>query len=136
RDVYETKQTEFGPAQRLTIEHPDDKPVVYKVETAADNNTSSQETPSRQPKSDPVSFANSDFWIVDFGLEFLRWPEQRMLKKEMRKGRSCKVIESVNPSPEKIGYSKVHSWIDSETGGLIRAESFDWEGKLLKEFSV
>ena len=31
-----------------------------------------------------IPFADSDFWIADLGLEFFHWPEQKILKKEIR----------------------------------------------------
>src|SRR5436190_1178348 len=42
-------------------------------------------------------FAGSDFWLCDLALEFLHWPEQKILKTELRKTLSCKVLESINP---------------------------------------
>jgi hypothetical protein len=79
-------------------------------------------------------FANSDFWICDLGLEFFHWPEQKILKKENRRSRACNVLESTNPNPSANGYSRVVSWIDEESGGIVHAEAFDAQNKLLKEF--
>jgi Outer membrane lipoprotein-sorting protein len=79
-------------------------------------------------------FAGSDFWIADLGLEFFHWPGQKILKHEMRRGRACKVLESTNPNPSPNGYSRVVSWIDNETLGIVQAEAYDAKGKLLKEF--
>ncbi|HEX3890312.1 MAG TPA: outer membrane lipoprotein-sorting protein [Verrucomicrobiae bacterium] len=79
-------------------------------------------------------FANSDFWIADLGLEFFHWPEQKILKKETRKTRSCNVLESTNPNPSTNGYSRVVSWIDEEGGFPIHAEAYDAQNKLLKVF--
>jgi hypothetical protein len=81
-----------------------------------------------------IPFANSDFWIVDLGLEFFHWPEQKVLKKEVRRSRGCTVLESTNPNPSTNGYSRVVSWIDGETLGIVHAEAYDANGKLLKEF--
>lgn len=81
-----------------------------------------------------VAFAESDFWKSDLGLEFFHWPEQRVLKWEMKRSFGCKVLESKNPNPAGSGYSRVLSWIHEETGGLIQAEAYDRRGKLLKEF--
>ena len=83
-----------------------------------------------------VPFAGSDFWLADLGLEFLNWPTQRLLRKEIRRGQSCAVLESVNPHPAPGAYSRVVSWIDIETDGIINAEAYDSKGKLLKEFAV
>ncbi|MGD0087807.1 MAG: outer membrane lipoprotein-sorting protein [Verrucomicrobiota bacterium] len=79
-------------------------------------------------------FAGSDFWIADLGLDFFHWPEQKILKHEMRRGRACQVLESTNPDPTPAGYSRVVSWIDNETLGIVQAEAYDAKGDLLKEF--
>lgn len=86
-----------------------------------------------------IPFANSDFWLADLGLEFLHWPGQRIVheaKIKMRKGRPCKVLESVNPQPDAAGYTRVRSWIDIETGQPILAEAYGPDNKLMKEFEI
>jgi len=80
-------------------------------------------------------FAGSDFWLCDLGLEFFHWPEQKVLKHEMRRGQGCKVLESTNPEASTNGYSRVVSWIDNDTLGIVQAEAYDAKGKLLKEFA-
>jgi hypothetical protein len=80
--------------------------------------------------------AGSDFYLADLGLEFLHWPEQKIVKKEMRKSRSCRVVESKAPNASDSVYSRVLSWIDFETGNLIMAEAYDSKDRLLKEFSI
>ncbi|MGH7994677.1 MAG: outer membrane lipoprotein-sorting protein, partial [Limisphaerales bacterium] len=79
-------------------------------------------------------FAGSDFWVADLGLEFFHWPEQKVLKKEFRRNCSCVVLESTNPNPGINGYSRVDSWIDEESDGIVMARAYDMNGKLLKEF--
>ena len=81
-----------------------------------------------------VSFAGSDFWLADLGLEFFHWPQQKVLKREVRSSRGCAVLESVNPNPTTNAYARVLSWIDSEGGAIIQAEAYDANGKLLKKF--
>jgi hypothetical protein len=83
-----------------------------------------------------VSFAGSDFWICDLGLEFFHWPEQKILPKttNLKRGRSYTLLESTNPNPSTNGYSRVLSWIDKETGGILEAEAYDAQGKKLKVF--
>jgi len=80
-------------------------------------------------------FANSDFWIVDLSLEFFHWPGQKILKKENKRSRGCMVLESTNPEPSTNSYSRVVSWIDEESGGIVQAEAYDFKNKLLKEFA-
>ncbi len=79
-------------------------------------------------------FAGSDFWLCDLGLEFLHWPGQKILRGDTARGRLCKVLESTNPDPSPNGYSRVDSWIDNETLGIVEARAYDAKGKLLKEF--
>jgi hypothetical protein len=79
-------------------------------------------------------FADSDFWLADLGMEFFHWPEQKILKKEVKRSRGCAVLESTNPNPSANGYSRVVSWIDEESGGIVQAFAYDAQGKKLKEF--
>ena len=83
-----------------------------------------------------IPFAGSDFWIADLGLEFFHWPEQKILPNptSLKCGRSYTLLESTNPNPSTNGYSRVLSWIDKETGGILEAEAYDARGKLLKIF--
>jgi hypothetical protein len=81
-----------------------------------------------------VPFAGSDFWIADLGLEFLHWPKQRLLRKEMRHSQFCHVLESSNPGAGTNGYARVVAWIKAENGGLIHADAYDSQNQLLKQF--
>ena len=83
-----------------------------------------------------IPFARSDFWQCDLGLEFLHWPAQKILPKttNLKRGREYTLLESTNPSPSTNGYSRVLSWIDKESGGILQAEAYDARGKLLKVF--
>ena len=83
-----------------------------------------------------IPFAGSDFWIADLGLEFFHWPEQKILPNPtpLKRSRSYTLLESINPNPSTNGYSRVLSWIDKESGGILEADAFDTKGKLLKVF--
>ena len=83
-----------------------------------------------------IPFAGSDFWISDFGLEFLFWPEQKILKKEFHKNCACVVLESTNPHPATNGYARVISWIDEESGSVIEAKAYDGSDQPLKDFNL
>jgi len=96
--------------------------------------TSNGESNAPLPNDYNASFANSDFWVGDLGLEFLRWPAQKILRGDTAAGRLCKVLESTNPNPAPNGYSRVLSWIDNETLGIVEAEAYDAKNKKLKEF--
>jgi len=81
-----------------------------------------------------VPFANSDFQLGDLGLEFFHWPGQKILKRETHRSRGCAVLESTNPHPSANGYSRVVSWIDNESLGIVEAYAYDAGGKELKDF--
>ena len=116
-----------APQEILIIRHSPARPNEYEwrrgdVISKPDGNTATN------------SFAGSDFALLDLGLEFFNWPTQILALKEMRKGRGCQVLES-RPAAVTI-YSRVLSWIDEETNGILMAEAYDARGKLLKEFEV
>ena len=135
QDVYETQPVDGQPGEVLVIKHFPDKPNEYLHTVVTDRSAPLQLT--RLERTETFRpFAGSDFFIADLGLEFLHWPSQKIVEKEMRKGRSCRVIESINPHPAPGRYSRVLSWLDYETGNIILAEGYDHQGKLLKAFSI
>lgn len=89
-------------------------------------------------KSSP--FAGSEFLAADLGLDFLNWPGQRLLKKDIRSGQSCYIIESTNLATNALPYSRVVTWLDIDSvrdfgaPAIVYAEAYDQRGKLLKEF--
>jgi len=91
-------------------------------------------TPLAAEDAAALSFAGSDFAAGDLGLEFLRWPVQRLLKKEMRRSQSCNVLESIQTNAPTGSYSRVVSWLDIDTGGIVIAEAFNGNRKQVKEF--
>ncbi len=130
--IYDSGGTPGAPPERLTIVHAPGQSNVYLSASGTDLSR-----PQRlRPEQLVLPFAGSDFWMMDLGLEFFHWPQQRLVKIEMRRGRSSRVLESANPHPAPGGYSRVLSWIDVETDGLLRAEAYDLKNQLLKEFNV
>jgi len=130
-EVTTTNWTSFYSAQRGTnslpgfsVEHRAGLPNVYRDDMGEELAA----TQLFQP------FAESDFWLADLGLEFFHWPEQRVLRWEVKRSCGCKVLESRNPNPPPGGYARVISWIHDESLGIVQAEAYDARGKLLKEF--
>jgi hypothetical protein len=133
--IYQTRPTEKRPAERLIIRHAANKPNEYLF-----GRGSQLEHPQPVGKDQlAMPFGGSDFWLMDLGLDFLHWPNQHLIKLEkpdMRKSRPCDRLESQNPTAPPGSYSRVVSFIDKETGGLIVAEAFDAQNKMIKSFSV
>ena len=80
------------------------------------------------------SFAGSDFSVGDLTLNFFHWPGQKVLKKDIHRSCGCIVLESTNPEPGTNGYSRVMSWIDTDSLGIVEAYAYDRNGKQLKDF--
>jgi hypothetical protein len=137
--VYEAQRPDGSTLERLAIVHEAGRANRYSL--------------SRRDRPDgalhdavPVTggqlmtpFAETDFWLADLGRDFVFWPEQRIVEEakiRMRKSRPCRVLESRNPGTGATGYTRVRSWIDRESGGVILAEAFGPDDKLMKEFEV
>ena len=120
---------------RLTVIHSGEQPNRYElVNPAAPSATNAAPRLLGQDQI-MAPFAGSDFWIADLGLEFLHWPKQRLLRKEMRHSKFCYVLESVNSQPVPGGYSRVVSWlIFDPPHGIVHADAFDARGDLIKQF--
>jgi len=117
-----------GARESLVIVHTDGAPNRYFYQAPRGNPVGVSGDATMSP------VAGSDFWIADLGLEFLHWPKQTLLKKEVKRSRGCSVLESVNPHPSAGGYARVVSWLDSESGGVVQAFAYDANNQLLKEF--
>jgi hypothetical protein len=126
--------------ERLTVLHSINRYNHYLYSTYSNTNifdTNSEPTGFDRRlygNESMIPFAGSDFWLGDLGLEFLHWPGQKILRGDTARMRLCKVLESTNPNPSTNGYSRVDSWIDNETLGIVEARAYDANGKLLKEF--
>ena len=132
-EVYEitSDQTNFA---RLTVIHDSNRPNQYDLQKNGIVKTSGEGYLTGNEAMIP--FGGSDFWAADLGLEFIHWPDQKLLKKVVRSSRGCSVLESTNPDLATNGYSRVVSWIDSESLGPLHAEAYDAKGRLLKEYDT
>jgi len=136
-NLYEASPVAASPGVNLVIAHSGQQPNTYFLSQLAGPGASP--SPPRQLQNSELMspFAGSDFWIADLGLDFLHWPQQRVLRKQMRKGLSCDVLQSVNPRPVPGGYVRVVTWIAinrPEDIVIVHADAFDSQDKLLKEF--
>ena len=130
--VYEAAPVANAPGEIFTVSHSDGQPNRYFLSQPIS-------APPKELAGNQLMapFAGSDFWLVDLGLDFLQWPQQRVLKKQMRKTLFCDVLQSTNPNPDRGAYSRVVSWIAVNRPDEIvvtHADAYDALGKLLKEF--
>ena len=135
--VYETLPSAGSPGgMRLTVIHSGEQPNRYELINPAAARRHQRRRPRNWHQDQIMApFAGSDFWIADLGLEFLHWPKQRLLKKEMRHSKFCYVLESVNPQPVPGGYSRVVSWlIFDPPHGIVHADAYNARGERIKQF--
>ncbi|MBL9139356.1 MAG: outer membrane lipoprotein-sorting protein [Verrucomicrobiales bacterium] len=123
-----------GRRESLTVVNPENAAPHFILHRASGDGRVTESRPER-PDEMFAAFAGTDFWFVDLGMVFLHWPEQRVTGRETRRTRTCDVLESVNPQVAAGGYRRVLTWVDVETGGIVRAEAYDAQDRLLKEFS-
>lgn len=135
RAVYQVFETTGAVLQTLVVHYAADGSTRYEF-TVLEPGGGRAEVRHLTGEEAGVPFARSDFWLTDLGLEFLRWPQQRVLRSETRKGRPCRVLESRPGRIRPDRYARVLSWVDREYQGLLRAEAYGPEGRLWKEFSI
>ncbi len=131
---YETAGTTNGGAERLVIQHSTNGPNQYRYARASGAEAGAAPLKPVAPEDAGMALAGSDFSLADLGLEFLHWPEQLRLRDETRLDRSCYVLESRNPPGR--GITRVKSYFDKESGGLLIADGYDGDGRVVKEFSL
>jgi YD repeat-containing protein len=131
--VYQSFPADGVPGEELTVVHTGKQTNEYSLTRSTGPNAPA--VPSRLSGDGVmIPFARSDFWVADLGLDFLHWPGQRVLRREMRHGQPCAVLESINPHPAPGGYARVVSWVDTDNGGILHADAYDPAGQLIKEF--
>ena len=120
---------------KLTVIHADNTPNRYEL-IELGGSAATNAAPRRLTGNEAmIPFAGSDFWLADLGLEFFHWPNQRLLRKEIRHSKSCDVLESINPQPGSGGYARVVTWITlDDPHGIVHADAYDARGELLKQF--
>lgn len=121
-------------ATTIRIVRNENQPNQYQVSPSGSGEGETNATKVLTGDQAMIPFAESDFWLADLGLEFFSWPQQKLLKKELRSGQACSVLESTNPKPGEGSYARVVSWIDIDTGGIVHAEAYDTKGSRLKRF--
>lgn len=130
--VYQTFDASGAPRAGLRIVHTPGGTNAYFF--SPDSEKIGLKPVSGAELSQPLG--GSDFWLMDLGLEFFHWPNQRLLGHRMSRSRSCYILESTQTDPPSGQYSRVVALVDVETSGLIQAEAYDAGNKLVKQFTI
>ncbi len=101
-----------------------DKSYRLKEVTANSN----KEVPAAQYS---VGIRGTDLTYDDISFRYLYWPKKQLIGDETIRTRKCYVVDLYNPA--RLGeYYMVRIFVDKESGGLVRMQSYDWNGKLIK----
>ena len=119
-------------AEKLTVTYHPGQPPTAAYESPGHAIVTSSMLDNLSLRNQP--FAGSDFSIGDLDLSFLTWPSQKVLKKDIHRSRGCIILISTNPHPSVNDYSRVQSWVDTETLGIVEAYAYDADGKEMKDF--
>jgi hypothetical protein len=105
-----------------------DKGYRLKEVTAGSN----REVPAAMYGS-PVR--GTDLTYDDLSFRYLYWPKRVKIGEESIKTRKCYVVDLYNPQ-RTGGYYLVRIFVDRESGGLMRMQAYDWNGKRIKTCTV
>ena len=139
--IFEGINTNFESGEKLRIIHHESKPSEYTVVHVCQSgqtfsNLDIWGVGILPEKELTMPFSQSDFWSCDLGLEFFHWPDQKILPKtiNLKRGREYTLLESTNPNRSTNSYSRVVTWIDKETGGILEAEALRCERQTAQGF--
>jgi len=128
--------TQAGPLIRYSFSEPDE---VLQLKLGENNSRLDLVTDSAPEKfpADKLKekVRGTGITYEDLTLEFLYWPNARVLGDETVRTRSCWKLQVVAASHDSQ-YWNVLVWVDKASGALMRMEGYDWEGKLAKRFEV
>lgn len=80
---------------------------------------------------------NNDAGLLEPGVGFLSWPLRKSLGMETIKTRKCRVIDFMNPSRSGgESYYLIRTFIDTETGILMRLQSYNRDGRREMAFTM
>ncbi len=77
----------------------------------------------------------TDVTYDDLSMRFLYWPNAKIAKEEIVKGRKTWKVVVRNPDG-KGAYSTVECWIDKASGGLIKMLGYNPQGRPIRRFEV
>jgi hypothetical protein len=98
-----------------------------------DQTTAGQQVLSGARLSDSVR--GSDVTYEDLSLRFIYWKNAKYEGEQHVRTITCSMILT-QPTNRNSNYSAVRLWIAKDRGALIKAEGYNWQGKVVKRFEV
>jgi hypothetical protein len=116
-----------NPKQNISL-NITDKSYRLKEITANSN----REVP---PSMYSTGVRGTDLTYDDISFRYLYWPKKVKVGEETIKTRRCYVVDLYNP--QRLGeYYLVRIFVDKESGGMMRMQAYDWNGKIVKSCTV
>lgn len=126
-----------GPQVRYEFRGP--PPTAVQVRYNEDGSELVESGPEGSGKLTAANFdkhiLGSDLTYEDLALRFVYWPRAVIEGKDTVKLRSAWKLRLTAPN-HRTQYGSARVWVDKDSGGLVRVEGFDWQGKLIKRFEV
>lgn len=135
--VFPFRLTADGPLVRYQFRGT--PPTVVQVRYNAED---SQLEESADGSTEKLTQANFDKKILgtdlayeDLALRFIYWSRATITGEDSIRTRAAWKL-MLNAPTHHTQYSSVNLWVDKESGALLQAEAYDWQGKLIKRFEV
>ncbi len=126
-----------GPQVRYEFRGP--PPTAVEVHYNKDGSELVESGPEGSGKLSPANFdkhiLGSDLTYEDLALRFVYWPQAVIEGNDSIKTRDAWKLRLTAPN-HRTQYASVLVWVDKGSGGLVRVDGFDWQGKLTKRFEV
>ena len=116
-----------GPPETLKLQLTDSGSILSDEEAGA------RQTLAGPKLQEPVR--GTDITFEDLSLRFIYWKNARLNGEQRVRAITCSIVD-VQPPSRNSEYSTVRLWIAKDRGALIKAEGFDWQGKLVKRFEI
>lgn len=114
-------------------------PTAVQVRYNEEGSELVESGPEGSGKLTPANFdkhiLGSDLTYEDLALRFLYWPRAVIEGNDSIKTRDAWKLRLTAPN-HRTQYGSVLVWVDKDSGGLLRVDGFDWQGKLIKRFEV
>ena len=136
-DVFPFKLVADGTTVRY--EFAGQPPTTVQVRYDQDNSQLEESTGGSTEKLTPGNFdktiLGTDMTYEDLALRFLYWSRATLVGSDNVDLRGAWKVR-VDAPTRKTEYSSVNLWVDKESGALLKAEAYNWDGKIVKEFKV
>ena len=109
--------------------------VRYNEESSDLQESVGDTTEKLTPANFDKKLLGTDLAYEDLALRFIYWSRASVTGEDRIKTRAAWKLMLSAPT-HRTEYSSVNLWVDKESGALLQAEAYDWQGKLTKRFEV